>query len=305
MTRLILSSALAAAAIGGGLQASVRPASAPAGDVTVSVDWLSHHLDDRGLVILQVSRREEYDKEHVANARLIDPRSSANLEAAQATGPQMDMNALPSEAELRGKLEHLGVSDGSHVIVVFGEPGVVMATRTIFLLRYAGVDNVSLLDGGLAAWKRGGHPVTATVPTVAPGHFAGHLEPGIAVDYAYVQSHLHSPHIRIVDAREPVYYHAASSSMGMAPGHIPGAKNIPFNSLFDDAGLLHSTAVLDASFRSAGIQPGDTVVAYCHVGLQATAVLLGARALGIPARLYVGSFHDWGAHNLPTEGGTP
>ena len=273
---------------------------APA-DVIVSVDWLSQHLKDRDVVILQVSPRAEYDKEHIAGARLIDPRTSDNLEAPMGAGADMDMTALPTEAALHANLEKLGIGDGSHVVVAFGSPSVVMATRTIFLLKYAGVEEVSLLDGGLAAWKRGGHPVNAAAPVVVPGHFTQHIQPAIAVDYAYVQSHLHTPHFRVIDAREPVYYHSAAAVEGMAPGHVPGAGNVPFNSLFQDTSELRPASALEATFRAAGVQPGDTVIAYCHVGLQATAVMLSARAVGIPVRMYVGSFHDWSSRKLPIE----
>ena len=308
MPRLILSSAIAVAAIAGGRPAPVRPAAAPEGYVTVSVDWLSQRLKEPDLVILEASNDAAYDKEHVPSARLLELSGPASLGATEkGAGP---IDGLPSEAELHGKLEKLGISDGSHVIVVFEGQNFVMATRQIYLLKFAGVENVSLLDGGLAAWKQGGHPVTAALPVVTPGHFTRHIQPAYTSDYAYVQSHLHAPHVRIVDARNAVYYEGGSTDMGMAgagqmaAGHIPGAKNIPFNSLFDDARLLLLTDSLKAIFRSAGVQPGDTVVAYCHVGLQATAVVLGARALGIPVRMYVGSFHDWSARKLPTEGGT-
>jgi thiosulfate/3-mercaptopyruvate sulfurtransferase len=273
---------------------------APA-DVIVSVDWLSQHLKDRNLVILQVSPKAEYDKDHITDARLIDPRTSANLEVEMKSGADMDMTALPTEADFRTKLEKLGISDESHIVVVFGSPGVVMATRTIFLLKYAGVEDVSLLDGGLAAWKRSGRPVSAVAPVVVPGHYTRHIQPTIAVNDSYVQAHLHTPHFRIIDAREPVYYHSATPASGMAPGHIPGAGNVPFNSLFEDTSELRNTSAIAASFRAAGVQPGDTVIAYCHVGLQATAVVLSARALGIPVRMYVGSFHDWASHQLPVE----
>jgi thiosulfate/3-mercaptopyruvate sulfurtransferase len=272
-----------------------------AADVTVSVDWLAQHIKDRDVVILQVSPRAEYDKEHIPGARSIDPRTTDNFEAPMGTGADMDMTTLLSEAALHAKLEKFGISDGSHVVVAFGSPSVVMATRTIFLLRYAGVENVSLLDGGLAAWKRGGHPVSTVAPAVVPGHYTRHIQPAIAVNYAYVQAHLNTPHFRIIDAREPVYYHSAAPISGMTPGHVPGAGNVPFNSLFDDTSGLRPPSVIEASFRAAGVQPGDTVIAYCHVGLQATAVVLSARSVGIPVKMYVGSFHDWTAHNLPTE----
>ena len=91
----------------------------------------------------------------------------------------------------------------------------------------------------------------------------------------------------------------------MAPGHVPGAEQhavqlaVPWHRF---AALTYS---LRAIFRAAGVAPGDTVIAYCHVGMQATAVVLGARLIGQPVRMYAGSFHDWSDHKLPTETGKP
>jgi thiosulfate/3-mercaptopyruvate sulfurtransferase len=303
MRRLLHGGAAATLLAGTVAGTGIRPSAPP--ELLVPVSWLSQHLKDRDVVILQVSRPAEYAKGHIAGARLIDMGGTANLEADASRGAKMDMNALPTEAELHGKLQGLGISDGSHVVVVFGEPGLVMATRTIFMLRYAGVENVSLLDGGLPAWQRGGYPVTTATPTVTPGYYTGHIQPAFGVDYAYVQAHLHTPHFRIIDAREPVYYNATTGDGSMAAGHIPGAGNIPFSSLVDDAGLVRARNALEASFRAAGVQPGDTVIAYCHVGLQATAVVFSARTLGIPVKMYVGSFHDWTAHRLATEVSKP
>lgn len=88
-------------------------------------------------------------------------------------------------------------------------------------------------------------------------------------------------------------------------GHIPGARNVPHWTLLTDTGLLLSPAEITAKFRAAGVQPGDTVVAYCHVGVQATAAVFAARLIGQPMTMYIGSFHDWSAHNLPAEGSKP
>ena len=78
-----------------------------------------------------------------------------------------------------------------------------------------------------------------------------------------------------------------------AKGHILGAKSIPFNSMNDETAKLKSAEEIRAIFSKAGVQPGDTIVAYCHVGQQATAVLFAARTLGHPVLLYDGSFDDW------------
>ena len=87
-------------------------------------------------------------------------------------------------------------------------------------------------------------------------------------------------------------------------GHIPGAKNLPFNTFADDSGKFLPLEQLRQRFASAGVQPGDTVVAYCHVGQQATVVLFSARLLGHPIRLYDGSMAEWERLKLPLENAT-
>jgi len=277
--------------------------SAPDGDVIVSPAWLSQHLKDRDLVILQLTAGRQAAKQHLPGARVVavDFFESSTM----GMGAAMDMSRLPDASELQGKLEKLGISDDTHVVVVLDGEEIPSGTRALFLVTYGGVRHTSFLDGGLAAWTRAGLPLTTAPAAIVPGHFTRPLDAAIVADFSYVQAHIKSPHVRVIDARAPVYFDGApQEKMGMAAGHIPGAANIPFNTLTDDMRRVLPLPALEEKFRAAGVQPGDTVIAYCHVGIQGTVVVLGARALGHPVRLYPGSFHDWSARKLPTEGGT-
>jgi len=109
--------------------------------------------------------------------------------------------------------------------------------------------------------------------------------------------------VTIVDARAAIFYDGPAHGEHRA-GHIPTAVNLPFNSVFGDDLRLLSSDSLTALFRKAGVRPGDTIIVYCHIGQQATAVIFAARSLGYTARLYDGSFDDWSARKeLPVEGG--
>jgi thiosulfate/3-mercaptopyruvate sulfurtransferase len=90
-----------------------------------------------------------------------------------------------------------------------------------------------------------------------------------------------------------VFYDGVEAGGDGRKGHIAGAVSIPFTSVFNDSLRLRSPAELRTIFERAGVAPGDTVVAYCHIGQQATAVVFAARVLGHPVRLYDGSFQDW------------
>ena len=72
---------------------------------------------------------------------------------------------------------------------------------------------------------------------------------------------------------------------------------MPFDSVFDDQNQLRPDDDLRARFTRAGVKPGDTVIGYCHIGQQATAMLFAARRLGHRVMLYDGSFEDWSLHH--------
>ena len=108
----------------------------------------------------------------------------------------------------------------------------------------------------------------------------------------FVKSLAGRANYKLVDARAPVFYNGTAPSFNAAMGHIPGAISIPFSEITDNSQLIDREHVA-ALFQAAGVKQGDTVVAYCHVGQQATAVVFAARLLGYPVMLYDGSFQDW------------
>jgi thiosulfate/3-mercaptopyruvate sulfurtransferase len=264
----------------------------------VTTAWLAAHLADPHLVILHVGRADTY-AQHIPGAQ----RTDLAILSANA-GPNMDTTALAVEMlppdVLRSRLESYGITDRSTVVVYAGNQTsstVTSATRVVFTLRVAGLGrNAALLDGGLPVWKAEGRPLTDVVPRASPGHITATPMPSLVVDAEWVKSHLERPGIVVVDARDHRFYDGSEQGESRY-GHIPSAHNLPFNEIFDDAGKVKSSAALQSLFQNAGAQPGDTIVAYCHIGMQATAVLFAADHIGYPVKLYDGSFQDWSARN--------
>ncbi|HXI19764.1 MAG TPA: rhodanese-like domain-containing protein [Gemmatimonadales bacterium] len=280
------------------LAAAAAPlaAQAPALPPLVSAAWLADHLQDPRLVLLQVGRDSSYAREHIAGSRFVRLR---DLGPREPDGLALEM---PAPDSLEAGLERLGISNDSRVVVVFSDEWITASTRVLYTLAYAGLgDHAALLDGGLPAWKRAGGPVTDRVPPPGRGRVQVRIAPSLIVDYAWVEAHERAPHVRLVDARSGRFY-SGPAHEGMPGGHIPGAVSIALTSVADDSVLMLAPADLAQRFREAGVEPGDTVVAYCHIGQQATLVLFGARLTGHPVRLYDGSMEDWGNRKLPTEG---
>jgi len=279
------------------LAQSAARAAAP---LTVSTAWLAEHLKDPNLVLLHVGDRKGYDTEHIPGARFIDldDISVSNMDHDHG-GLMLEM---PQPDSLRARLEALGISDRSRVVVYYGSEWVSPATRVIFTLDYAGLGaNATLLDGGMQAWRAERRMLTAETPKAQRGHLATLKIKPIVVNAAWVNSRIGTPNFHLIDGRAAVYYDGVEAG-GPRKGHIKGAKSLPFTEVVDDKLYLRTPAELKALFAKAGVADGDTVVAYCHVGQQGTAVLFAARSIGHPVLLYDGSFEEWSRHNeLPVE----
>jgi thiosulfate/3-mercaptopyruvate sulfurtransferase len=275
----------------------------PRDALLVTTEWLANHLDDPSLVLLHVGDAQEYAAEHIRGARLVSLR-----DVAAPHTPGALILEMPSPAELRNRLETLGISDDSRIVVYYGKDWVSPATRVILTLDWIGLgDRTSLLDGGMQLWKEQGRPVTSTAtPAPKRGRLTARpVRADLIVDHALVRRSIRAPGVTIVDARAPVFYDGPPHGEHRA-GHIASAVSLPFNTVFGDDLRLLSADSLATLFRRAGVKPHDTLVVYCHIGQQATAVIFAARSLGYTARLYDGSFDDWSARGeLPVEGGRP
>ncbi len=265
---------------------------------------LNAELRDPRIVLLYVGPREDYNAGHIAGARFVGMEDVS-------VDPRLGGLALelPDEADLKQRLEKLGISDNSRIVVTFGADWMSPSTRIVWTLQTAGLGaQTRFLDGGTRAWKRAGLPLTTAEPSAAtPGKITVAADRSIVVDYRWVQARATAPRVRLIDGRAPVFYEGPgmdNRGRHIDAGHIAGAKNIPFNSLGDDSLQFLPVEELRKRFAAAGVQPGDTVAAYCHVGQQATVVLFSARLLGHPIRLYDGSMNDWETRKLPLENAT-
>src|SRR5690348_858583 len=264
---------------------AVIPGSAPAQErapMLVDSAWLAQHLHDADLVLLQVGGQDDFRKTHIPGAQLI---TLSDISVSDPLTLQ-----LPPIEKLTSAFESRGISAESRLIVYAGMNSLTPCTRVIWTLAYYGLgDRVSLLDGGLDAWRSAGKPVTSENKTPAPGKLTPHLHPEIFADANWVLANLHKPGVSLIDAR------MAHSYAG--DGHIPGAQNIPVEELVSDSGQLKNQAAVADIFSKAGVRPGNQVVSYCYIGQRATLIWFLARMQGYNARVYDGSWEDWSMHH--------
>jgi thiosulfate/3-mercaptopyruvate sulfurtransferase len=263
--------------------------------VFVSTIWLAERVNDPALVLLHAGETTEFGAEHLPGARLITLR-----EVSTPPGQGLTLQ-IPALDQLQSVFEKKGITDDSRIVVYSSGDSLTGAARVFLTLEYFGLGGqTSLLDGGLRAWKAEGRQVTSEVRTPAAGKLTPKPNPDVIAGIDWLSANLKNPNVAIIDARTAEFYEGTSAGRMPRPGHIPGALHIPFTALTDSSGKLRSREALEEMFRSSGVKSGQLVVAYCHVGQQASFLYWVARYLGYDARLYDGSWEEWSARaDLP------
>jgi len=266
----------------------------------VSTEWLAQHLKDDSLVLLQVGDKADFAAAHIPGAQFIQ---LADISTPRGQGLALE---LPEVAQLQATFEKLGVTDKSRIVVYFSKDWVTPTTRVFFTLDYLGLgDRTSILDGGLPAWRAEKRPVTTEEVIPKMGHITPRPNKQLVVDAVWVKNNLNKPGVMILDARAAKFYTGEDPGRMPRGGHIPGAKNIPYESVVEDSNKFKSVDSLRQLFGTAGVKQGDSVATYCHIGQQASLLYFVARYLGYEAHLYDGSFEDWSQRTeLPVEKST-
>jgi thiosulfate/3-mercaptopyruvate sulfurtransferase len=277
--------------------------SPPREPMLVTVGWLSDHLSDPSLVLLQIGEKGAYNKGHIPGAQYLN---YADMSTPRGRGLTLE---LPPVEQLVSVFQNLGVSNTSHVILYFGSDWVTPTTRVYWTLDYLGLgDRVSILDGGLPAWRAAGKTVSTEAKQPAKGSIVPAPRKEIVADAAWVSGHLDQPGVTIIDARTKEFYTGSQSDGNPRSGHIPGAANISYLSVVDEkTDQFKSYDAIRELFRAAGLKPGNLMVSYCHIGQRATVLYFTAKMLGYAAKMYDGSWEDWSNRkDLPiAQGETP
>ena len=265
-------------------------------DDLVSTEWVACELGAPDLKLLDASwhmpsanrdPRAEYEAAHIPGARFFDIDAISDHDAAC---PHM----LPSAANFAAAMGELGVGNDDR-IVIYDQSALRTSARAWFMLRFFGARYVAILDGGLAKWMAEGRPLESGYPQVEQAQFDAVAAGAQVIDKAALRRGLDVP---VVDARRRGRFEGSEADPrpGVAPGHIPGARNLPYAELYRDDGSFKSREEIAAAFGAAGVDPAQPFVASCGSGVTANSLIFGAHLLGNDAvRLYDGSWSEWGA----------
>jgi thiosulfate/3-mercaptopyruvate sulfurtransferase len=276
------------------------PGTAGAAEPLVTPRWLSTHLSDPNVLVLDIRSAIDgggaaaFDRGHIPGSVHSD-YDKAGWRVTRNGVPFM----LPSLPELEKLIGESGIDEDSHVVIV---PAGVHATdfgsaaRVYWTLKIAGHPAVSILDGGFAAWQAASYPVEVGKQSSSPRIFTAKLDRSLLAEAVEVEAVLKSSGAVLLDARPARHFAGKQRApAAKAYGHIPGALNLDSASFYDpEANRLRPVAELA---KIAAAMPAGPVVAYCNTGhWAATNWFVLSELLGKPGvRLYDGSMVEWTA----------
>ena len=277
-------------------------------DSLVTAEWLSEHLNDPDLVVLDctvlvqpgedggfsiVSGRANYEEGHIPTAGFADLMGDLSDRESPL------QFAVPTPEHFAAAMSALGVGDDSRVVLYDSSGSSAWPARVWWMLRWIGFDRAALLDGGLAAWTAQGQPLSAEPASRPAGELTIALRPELIVDKDEVLAAIGDDSVNIIDALSEAQYRG-EISMYARPGHIASASNVPMTSLIDETGRYRPLNEMDELL----VGDRDTrSITYCGGGIAASANAFVMTRLGYKdVAVYTASLQEWAADaSLPME----
>ncbi|XP_071115563.1 thiosulfate sulfurtransferase-like isoform X1 [Haliotis cracherodii] len=279
----------------------------------VTPEWLSSQIKvgNKDLRIFDTTigpagpSTDDFESEHVQGAQFFNLKKNAPFTQHLPLG-------LPDPTDFQDYVRSLGINASSHVILYENvDQNGSKACRGWWLLRVHGITNVSVLSGGLVRWKKEGHPVTDKQVEYEKGDVTVKVNKSLVMLYDDIKP---GDARQFVDTRHPDNFNGKekepskfqtycmgflglkSDGLAFQTGHIPGAVNIPYPTLFkDDAITLKGKDELLQMFQSAGVKLDQPMTSTCYIGFTACILALAACVCGKDdVSVYYGSWTEYG-----------
>jgi thiosulfate/3-mercaptopyruvate sulfurtransferase len=234
-------------------------------DALVDTEWLEQNLESGDTSVVEVDEdTAAYEKGHIPNAIAI------NWETELHDQPRREFISSEQLAKLLGEK---GISNNQTIVLYSGNNNW-FAAYAYWLLKYRGVDNVKLLNGGRKKWELESRLLNQDDPDRSSTTFQiGKDNPDIRIFREEVIERAKSGKAAWVDVRSPEEFRGEllapphlPQEQAQVPGHIPGASNITWSKAVNEDGTFKSADELKALYEAEGITADKDVVAYCRIG---------------------------------------
>ena len=266
--------------------------------ILVTGEELSQHLDDPRWVVFDTRHdlmnpakgRDAYAAGHIPGAYFLHLDDDLSAPKTGANG----RHPLPDAATFARKINAAGVRPDSRV-VVYDDAGGCFAVRLWWMLRWLGLADVALLDGGFPLWLKEGRPVSTQAPKPREGAFVPRPEPGATVDKHFVARIREDPSSKLIDARAAERFKGMNETIDPVAGHVPGAVNRFWQKNLAADGRFKRREELERELGEflGTTAPGKTVH-MCGSGVTACHNMFAFALAGLPmGKLYPGSWSEW------------
>lgn len=268
-------------------------------DALVTTEWLEKELGASDLRIVDATKlaadlgrnaREEYEAGHIPGAVFMDLDELVD-------GNSDIENMAPPPEKFASRMQSLGLGDGSRIVLYDDSPWHT-AARAWWLLTLFGAHDVAILDGGIAKWRAEGRPLEMGKQQLRHRHFTVWKDAKLVRTKEQMIANLDSHAEEVVDARPAKRFTGEERDPrpGIAPGHIPGSKNVPAGTMFNEDGTYKSDADTKVTFEAAGVDLAKPMVTTCGSGITACVLAFSANRIGKKDwAVYDGSWADWGS----------
>ncbi|KRP89386.1 3-mercaptopyruvate sulfurtransferase, partial [Bradyrhizobium pachyrhizi] len=254
-------------------------------DPLVSTEWLAAHLGDANVKVLDATfklpgvlplPKDDYLAAHLPGAVFFDVDA-----VSDHANPLPHM--FPSAEQFGRDIGALGIGNAD-TVVIYDSGGWVAAPRAWWMFLSYGHRNVRILNGGLKKWRAEGRAIESGEVKPKPATFKASYDPKRVRSIEQMIANVESRAEQVIDARAADRFEgrAPEPRPGIRAGHIPGARNVPYNQLFDAAtGEMKPLDDLRKSFAGAGVKLDAPIVTSCGSGVSAGVLTLALYRLGV------------------------
>jgi thiosulfate/3-mercaptopyruvate sulfurtransferase len=273
-------------------------------DPLVTTDWLAAHLDDPTVRIVDATfklpgvlplPKDDYLAAHIPGAVFFDVDV-----VSDHSSPLPHM--FPAAEQFGRDVGALGIGNGD-TVVLYDSGGWVAAPRAWWMFLSFGHRDVRVVDGGLKKWRAEGRPVESGAVAAKPAVFKAGYDARRVRSIQQMMANVESRAEQVIDARagERFEGRVVEPRPGLRSGHIPCARSLPYNNLFDaTTGAMKPLDELRKAFAGAGVDVTRPIVTSCGSGVSAAVLTLALYRLGVEnSALYDGSWAEWGQADGP------